>query len=105
MKKTSSTHHTDGTVRKIVREELNRAKSTWIGEIADRVTGEVNDNFTTKIAKFKDEIITLLDKVMGELKTIREEFAVMAPKLSDHTDTLENHETRISKLQQPLPTT
>jgi len=41
-----------------------------------------------------------MDEVVGELQAIREEQASVTGKLSEHTDTLENHEERIVKLKQ-----
>lgn len=48
--------------------------------------------------QFKDKVLTLLDKVIGELKAIREEQTI----LSGNKDQIENHETRISKLEEVL---
>lgn len=47
---------------------------------------------------FKDQTLTLLDKVMGELKAIREDHTIT----SGYKDQLENHETRISKIEDIL---
>jgi hypothetical protein len=53
-----------------------------------------------------DNVITLLDDIIGELKVIREEHAVFAQHSKNHTDQLEenefelvNHEKRINKLE------
>ena len=88
MRKTSIYHYSEGDVRKIIKEELKKAKSEWL------------DEFIKKVAKFKDEVIISLDKVMGELKAIREEQVIITGRTSQHTDTLENHEARITKLEQ-----
>lgn len=47
----------------------------------------------------KDEFYGKMDEVMVELKTIREEQTAFTDKISEHTDTLENHEERIVKLE------
>lgn len=52
--------------------------------------------------EIKDQVITRLDKVIDELKTIREEQTIMVGKQSEHTDTLEDHETKIGKLEKIL---
>ena len=49
--------------------------------------------------EFKDKVYTLFDKVMGELKAIREEQTIITGKSSEYADTFENHENRISKLE------
>ncbi len=78
-------------VRSIVRDELHTAKPAWQEDFVDA--------FTEKVAEFKDTVVTMLDAVMGELKKIREEQALMSNKLSEHTDTLESHDKRIKKIE------
>ena len=48
--------------------------------------------------QFKDRILTLLDKVLGELKAIREEQTI----ITGYKDQIENHDTRIDKLEEVL---
>ncbi len=50
----------------------------------------------------KDEFYESMGKVMGELKAIREEQEVSTGKLSEHSDTLEDHETRLCKIEKVL---
>lgn len=83
---------TEKKIKDIVHDELADAKTEWIEEIS------------SKIAEFRDQIVTLLDGVMGELKGIREEIEVMSGRQSEHSDTLEDHEGRITKLEHPLQT-
>lgn len=59
---------------------------------------QVQDHFENKVSKFKDEIITKLDKVLKELKTVREEQTVQ----SGYKDQLEDHDNRIHKLEQVM---
>ena len=61
-----------------------------------------NDFAISLKQEIKDQIITRLDKVIGELKTIRDEQTVMAGKQSEHTDSLEDHETRIGKIEEVI---
>lgn len=61
-----------------------------------------NDFAETLKKEIKDNVITRLDKVIGELKTIRDEQTIMVGKQSEHTDTLEDHDTRIEKLEKIL---
>ena len=49
--------------------------------------------------EFKEELYTRLDAVMGELKAIREEIAASLYRQREHSDQLENHEMRLTKLE------
>lgn len=51
----------------------------------------------------KEEFITRFDAVMYELKAIREEIAVMSYQIARIHDILDNHETRITKLESATP--
>ena len=48
---------------------------------------------------YKDEIMTGLDKIMGELQTIREESAAGTLQLQRLRKDVDNHEERISSLE------
>lgn len=50
----------------------------------------------------KDEFYEKMDEVMGELKAIREEQTAGSGIFSEHSDILENHETRLKSLEKPL---
>jgi vacuolar-type H+-ATPase subunit E/Vma4 len=50
----------------------------------------------------KDEFYTRMDELIGEVKAMREEQRVITGKISEHTDTLEDHESRITSLEHPL---
>lgn len=68
---------------------------------------EVIDKKLDEKIKFlptKEEFYTKMDEVMGELETIREEQTLIGSKLSEHSDTLENHEARIAKFEQTTQT-
>lgn len=87
MRRSTTVFYNEGDVRKIVRDELKLAKDDWL------------DDFTGKVVKFKDDVLNGLDKVMGELKTIREEQTLMANRQAEHSDQLEDHESRIHRLE------
>ena len=68
-----------------------------IGEIIDgRLDGKLKGLPT------KDEFYGKMDEVMGELKAIREEQTLITHRVSEHSDLLENHESRLRKLEVPL---
>lgn len=91
MRKSTTYHYSEGDVKKIIQDELNIAKK----EIISAVTQNVDDSFTKKITQFKDDIFIMLDKVMGELKSLREEVGV----ITGYKDQIEDHETRIEKIE------
>lgn len=49
-----------------------------------------------------EQIITMLDSVMGELKAMREESSLTTNRQSAHSDQLENHEGRITHIESCL---
>lgn len=66
------------------------------------IVAEANDDQNAKIdaklIQFRSDIFNKIDLVIGELKTIREEQAVVSYRLSDHED-------RITKLESSLSPT
>ncbi len=59
----------------------------------------LEEKFDKKLIDFSDKILTAIDAVMGEIKTMREEHAAFAYRQSKHSDQLEDHETRVVKLE------
>jgi len=61
----------------------------------------IEDKFLTRdeFHSFKDEILTRFDKIMFELKAIREEQIVGSYRRIENFDLLENHESRITILE------
>lgn len=49
--------------------------------------------------EFKEELYSRFDAIMGELKAIREEIAASLYRQREHSDQLENHEARLTKLE------
>lgn len=95
MRKTTTYHYTEVDVRQIIRDELKLTK--------EDITESITENLTQKITVFKDQIITLIDKVMGELQAIRQSNEIFTGRIYQHNDQLKNHETRITKLEQTSP--
>ena len=65
-----------------------------IEKIIDEKLDDKLKNLPTK-AEFFDEI----SKVMGELQAIRNDNEILNGRTSNHTDELENHEKRITKVE------
>lgn len=57
---------------------------------------EVDDN----ARKYRDEILTKLDGVMGELKTMREETTIGAHQVFELREQVDSHEERITHLEE-----
>lgn len=53
----------------------------------------------TKFLPTKDEFYKMMDELMGEIKTVREEMAMMNNRSKDFFDRLGNHEIRIRDLE------
>ncbi|MFH2118552.1 MAG: hypothetical protein ABII10_02355 [Candidatus Paceibacterota bacterium] len=60
---------------------------------------EMNDRFIEMENKIRVLFLERFDEVMFELKTIREEQVVGGYRQAEHSDQLENHEGRITKLE------
>lgn len=80
-------------------------KNDLIGLAKGTEIDELKITFLDNLAKWKDELFTKIDKLVSNLKPTREEQTVMTGRQSEHTDTVEDHEKRISKLEQASPTT
>ena len=63
--------------------------------IQDLIDVTLDEKLDEKISHLptKDEFYVKMDEVMGELKTIREEVAVLGHQVSDHHDRLEKLES------------
>ena len=62
-----------------------------IEKIVDEIIEENTRNLPTK-----DELFTKMDKVMGELKTIRESTSILTHRVSKHEDRITKIEKKIS---------
>ena len=62
---------------------------------------EAFENYDEKNRKYRDQILGGLDKVMGELQTIREENAVGNYQIREFREEIDDHGRRITKLESP----
>ena len=70
----------------------------------DLVTKEYLDKtldarFTQFKAEFKDELYTIKDEIVGEIKDMREEFEAHQYSHTRIDDTLDDHEKRLTTLE------
>lgn len=94
--KKSSPLLTEEKARNIIREEFHMEFHKEFQIVKQDLVDK--ETFSEKVTKFKDEILTMLDKVMKELKDFREEQTIH----SGYNDQIEDHETRIGKLEEVL---
>lgn len=62
----------------------------------DKLKLEIDD----KARQYRDQVLTKLDGVMGELQNIREDNIIGSHQTAEMRDQVENHEKRIQKLEQ-----
>lgn len=96
--KKSSSPITEEKTRKIFREEFHKEFHKEFQIVKEELVDK--ETFSQKVTKFKDEVMTMLDKVMKELKDFREEQTI----ISSYKEQIENHETRIGKIEEVLST-
>ncbi|MBI3385046.1 hypothetical protein HY030_02535 [Candidatus Gottesmanbacteria bacterium] len=67
----------------------------------DEIEKLIDKKLDTKLAFLpsKDEFYKMMDELMGEIRTVREEMAMMNNRSKDFFDRLENHEGRIKDLE------
>jgi|GEM_PF-4497202 len=86
----------------ITKQDLRKALAPYATKqdlrkaLAPYATKEDLEKYLTvdEFRQFKDDVLTGLDKVMGELKKIREEQTFM------HNKVYQDHEKRITRLEQ-----
>lgn len=92
---------------------FSKSDQTWLKDTfanKDDLIGlakgsEIDDlriSFNDNLAKWKDDLFSKIDDLINSLKPTKEEQMAISGKISEHSDTLEDHETRIGKLEQVL---
>ncbi|MCL4418726.1 hypothetical protein M1146_01335 [Patescibacteria group bacterium] len=76
--------------RAVLKEELG---------ITNRELRGIIEKMDEKNRKYRDQILTGLDGVMKELETMREENTVGTHQIRELDVKVDNHETRIAKLE------
>ena len=93
----------------VLQQELKKLEKKLTGKI-DQIDksllsfkGEVDDKFQKvedRITQSEGRVMGVLSDAMGELKTIRESQEIITGRVYENVDKLENHETRITSLEQ-----
>lgn len=89
MRKTTHIFYDEMDVSKMVHGELQKAKLAWLKE------------FTEVVAKFKDEVMTKLDQLVGDIQDKREEQILHQGQHDEMQETLDSYDKRIKKLEHP----
>lgn len=82
-------------VRKIVREEVKKELKNAMPAWAQKIIQET----TQAMANYKDEVMTKLDKFIGEVKARREEQTLHQGQHDEIGETLESFDKRMKKLE------
>lgn len=93
MRKRTDITYDEMDVKKIIHDELEKAKPDWIEEIVNRVSKNVTEKF--------DKVMTVLDSFAGEVQSYRQLQELNSNKLSEHNDQLEKHEEMLKKFAHP----
>ena len=85
-------------IKKIMSEEFGSRMPALKSLMSDTIKEEVPKLIKEQVGLLptRDEFFTKMDEVMGELKSMREEFALTVPKIS-------GYEERISALEEIHP--
>lgn len=106
MRKATTYHYSEGDVRQFMNDGL-KTTNKRIDTLSDKVntlSGRVNtlsdkvNSLSNKFDEFKNKVYELFDKLMGELKAIREEQTIIV----SYKEQIEDHETRIGKIEEVL---
>lgn len=106
-KKISTQNDSEIVTRKILREELHGfAKKDDLANSEDKMLTEMRvmfkdftDFVVDKNREFKDEILTAIDKVMGDNERLTTENEVGAHQIRNLRVKVDNHEKRLKALE------
>lgn len=73
---------------------LTQQDKQYIKNIIEKISEQKLSKFLTRA-----EFLEKFDQIMFELKAIREEHVVISYHVQQHTDLLDNHELRITSLE------
>ncbi len=86
----------------LTASDIKKLKSIFLTK--DEFKQEMAEQNALMLKTFvtRGEFSSRFDEVMGEIKAMREDFAAMFYRQREHSDQLENHDLRISKLESHL---
>ncbi len=85
--------------QKLVTKGFLKAEFEKHTAIFDYKLNDLEERLDQKFAKYRDEVMTMLDKIMGELITIRQDQEIFNARFIKNGQILDQHELRISTLE------
>lgn len=85
----------------LTQSDIHKFENIVENKLDEKLEEKFNDKF--RFLPSKDLFLGWMDKLMGELNKIREQQEILTGRASEHSDKLENHETRIEKLEKHFP--
>ncbi len=83
----------------IMKQKGNLAELVTKGFLETKLD-ELREEIDENARKYRDEILTGLDKVMGELQTIRDENTILGQRTVELRDQMDNYGKRITRLEE-----
>lgn len=80
-----------------VKENISAVK-----ENIRELKNELEEKIETSGAKFRDDILTRLDDVMGQLESLREDRELGIHQTSELREDVDDHEKRIKKIEKAI---
>ena len=80
--------------------KLDEKLDSKIGQLDEKLDSKIKQ-LDNQNREYRDEILTKLDGIMGELQTMREENTIGMYQMREVKEELDDHEKRISKLESP----
>lgn len=84
--------------QKLVTKGFLKAEFEKHTAIFDYKLNDLEERLDQKFAKYRDEIMTMLDRIMGELITIRQEQEIFNARFIKNDEILGRHEMQINNL-------
>ena len=116
IKKKKSSQKLPATKKDIKKlEDQVRIVKVNLKEVDTKITGtrgrllmemdNLEEKLDDKMTLLRDDLAGMKDEIVGEIKTMREEYTAHQGAHSRQQETLDDHEERITSLEQPFRTT
>jgi len=80
------------TVRGVVQEELKKTEQRLEKRLTRNLSEIIDEKFEENYTKYRDDVVTKMDKAIGEMKKYNEELAVHSGQHVEINDRLDNLE-------------
>jgi len=79
-------------VRSVVKEELEKTEQRLEQHLTRNLSQVIDEKFEENYTKYRDDVVTKIDKAIGEMKKYNEELAVHSGQHVEINDRLDNLE-------------